>query len=112
MELSRLNQYQVMWLMVFFDLPTKRKKDQRIASAFRKTLMSDGFQMFQFSIYIRHCPSRENAEVHRKRVKQMIPKFGHVGILQITDKQFGMMEIFYGEKKVEKEIGCYQLEMF
>ena len=112
MKLSRLNQYQIMWIMVFFDLPTETKKDRKIASAFRNTLKKDGFQMFQFSMYIRHCPSRENAAVHIKRVKMMMPKLGHVGILQITDKQFGMMEIFYGSRPVEKEIGSYQLEMF
>ena len=27
--------------------------------------------MFQFSIYLRHCPSIENAEVHIKRVKKI-----------------------------------------
>ena len=57
-----------MWLMVFFDLPTDTKKERKVASLFRQNLLKDGFTMFQFSIYIRHCGSKENMEVHIKRV--------------------------------------------
>ena len=36
-----LNAYRVMWLFVFFDLPTETKKDRRNASLFRKKLLQD-----------------------------------------------------------------------
>jgi CRISPR-associated protein Cas2 len=111
-ELSRLNQYRIMWVMVFFDLPTDTKKDRRQASLFRKKLIEDGFSMFQFSIYVRHCPSKENAEVHIKRVKSFLPPNGHVGIMQITDKQFGMIELFYQKKEAEKPPIHQQLSLF
>jgi CRISPR-associated protein Cas2 len=68
--------------------------------------------MFQFSIYLRHCPSRENSEVHIKRVKKLLPEKGHIGILSITDKQFGDMEIFYGKKVAEAKKPIQQLQMF
>ena len=84
-----------MWLMVLFDLPTETKRDIRAYSVFRKNLMKDGFTMFQFSIYIRHCASMENAEMHIKRVKSFLPEFGKVGIICITDKQFGNIELFF-----------------
>ena len=109
---SRYNQYRIMWVLVFFDLPTETKKERRAASLFRKQLLNDGFTMFQFSIYMRHCPSRENAEVHTKRVKSNLPKLGKVGILQITDKQFGMMELFLAQKATEIEQPTQQLELF
>ncbi len=113
MELSsRLNQYRVMWVLVFFDLPTETKKERKVASDFRKKLITDGFTMFQFSIYLRHCPSAENAEVHIKRVKNALPEKGYIGILCITDKQFGNMDIFYGKKEEEKQVGWQQLELF
>jgi CRISPR-associated protein Cas2 len=101
-----------MWVLVFFDLPTETKTERKIYARFRKDLMGDGFTMFQFSIYMRHCPSRENAEVHIRRVKNLLPEKGHVGIMCITDKQFGMMEIFYGRKVAEKETPLQQLELF
>ncbi len=111
-NLESLNQYRIMWVLVFFDLPTETKKDRKQAGLFRKRLISDGFAMFQFSIYLRHCPSRENAQVHIKRVKSFLPPNGHVGILNITDKQFGMIELFYGKKETEKPDTPQQLELF
>ena len=74
--------------------------------------MGDGFSMFQFSIYVRHCPSRENADVHIRRVKNILPEKGHVGILTVTDKQFGSMELFYGQKETDLPKTPQQLEMF
>jgi CRISPR-associated protein Cas2 len=107
-----LNAYQIMWILVFFDLPTETKKDRKRYVRFRDDLLNDGFGMFQFSIYIRHCSSRENAEVHIKRVKKSLPEHGHVCILCITDKQFGQMEIFFGKKEVESLNVPQQLELF
>ena len=101
-----------MWVLVFFDLPTETKTDRKVAAKFRKNLLDDGFAMFQFSIYMRFCPSRENATVHIKRTKNALPKKGKVGIMQITDKQFGMMEVFYGQKEVETEPPNQQLQLF
>lgn len=101
-----------MWVLVLFDLPTETKKERKVYSKFRKDLIQDGFTMFQFSIYLRHCPSRENAEVHIKRVKNMLPEKGQIGILSITDKQFGSMELFYGKKEKEVHTPYQQLELF
>lgn len=110
--IERLNAYRTMWILVFFDLPTETRLERKAASGFRKKLLDDGFNMFQFSIYTRFCPSRENAAVHIKRTKINLPKKGKVCIMQITDKQFGMMELFHGEKEVEKQTGHQQLELF
>ncbi len=101
-----------MWVLVFFDLPTETAKERKVAAAFRKNIMKDGFQMFQFSIYLRHCASRENADVHIARVKKLLPEKGDVGIMCITDKQFGMMEIFHGQKITTANTPIQQLEMF
>jgi CRISPR-associated protein Cas2 len=101
-----------MWVMVFFDLPTDTRKDRKIATKFRKNLLDDGFAMFQFSIYARFCASRENAEVHIKRVKQNLPPKGKVCIMHITDRQFGMMEIFHGKEPKATERPSQQLELF
>lgn len=101
-----------MWILVFFDLPTETKRERKAASDFRKKLLVDGFTMFQFSIYVRHCASRENAEVHIKRVKDMLPAKGYVGILNITDKQFSSMDIFIGKVETHTQPEGQQLELF
>jgi CRISPR-associated protein Cas2 len=112
MSLDRLNQYRILWVLVFFDLPTETRLERKVAASFRKKIMADGFVMFQFSIYLRHCSSRENADVHTKRVKKLLPEKGHIGILTITDKQFGDMEIFFGKKEAPKAPVAQQLELF
>lgn len=109
---DRFNEYRIMWVLVFFDLPTETKKDKKAYAQFRKKLQQDGFTMFQFSIYVRHCTSKENAEVHVKRVKSVLPEYGKVGILCITDKQFGAIELFYGQKITELPAIGQQLELF
>ena len=71
---SRLNQYRSMWVLVLFDLPTETRKERQAATRFRKNLLDDGFTMFQFSIYLRFCASRENATVHIRRTKATFPR--------------------------------------
>ncbi len=111
-RLSNLNQYKIMWIFVLFDLPTTSKKERKIYHDFREKLKNDGFRMFQFSIYLRHCASKENAAVHKKRLKSWLPPHGKVAFLTITDRQFGLMELFFGPKKVENPNAPRQLELF
>jgi|688.fasta_scaffold252878_1 hypothetical protein len=52
---------------------------------------------------------------HAKGIDKMLNNTVHVednSIMCITDKQFGMMEIFYGRKVAEKETPLQQLELF
>ena len=110
--MDRFSEYRVMWVLVFFDLPTDTKKKRKAYSDFPNRLISDGFIMFQFSIYIRHCASAESAKVHSKRVKSILPPLGQVGVLTITDKQFASMELFTEKKPFEPPKEFVQLELF
>ena len=110
--MDRFSEYRIMWILVFFDLPTETKKDKKEYMLFRKRLQHDGFTMFQFSIYVRHCASVENAEVHIKRVKSFLPEYGKVGIMCITDKQFGNIDLSYGKKPLPPNAPGQQLELF
>jgi len=107
-----LNAYRIMWLFVFFDLPTETKKDRRNAGLFRKELLKDGFTMMQYSVYTRHCASSESADVHEKRIHKQLPPLGKVSVLRITDKQFGNIMNFWGHDEVPKEPQPMQLELF
>ena len=116
----RLNAYHIMWLFVFFDLPVSTKKEMKAAALFRKNLEKDGSSMMQFSVYIRHCASRESLDVHEKRVKALLPETGKVSILSVTDKQYGDIYNFWGKPKsikkskiTQKVLGApIQLEFF
>lgn len=110
--LDRLNEYRIMWIMVYFDLPVVETKERKAATKFRTEMMRDGFTMFQYSMYMRHCFSSENADVHIKRIQELLPDKGHVVIAKITDKQFGDMKIFHCRERKERKANPMQLEMF
>lgn len=112
MSENRINAYHVMWLFVFFDLPVTTKKERKDATQFRKSLEKDGFSMMQFSVYVRHCASKENMDVHIKRVQFAVPQTGLVSILSVTDKQFSEIRNFYGKVERAKLAVPQQLELF
>ena len=112
MKHERLNAYRIMWLFVSFDLPVTTKTKRRRASSFRKKLKKDGFTMMQYSVYTRHCASRQSMNVHIKRVKDFVPPEGHVSIFSITDKQYSNIINFWGKKTEPMDKPPPQLEMF
>ena len=109
---GRAQQYRTMWVFVSFDLPVQTEKQRRDYTRFRNGLIKDGFVMQQYSLYIRHCGSRENAEVHQERVRKSLPPVGKVMMYLITDRQWGLVETFFGPKAEWKRDSPGQLIMF
>ncbi len=101
-----------MWLLVFLDLPVTTKKLQKNAAKFRKQLLNDGFVMTQYSVYSRHCPSLQKAEMHIGRIKTYVPEYGAVSIMTITDKQYGNIMNFWGAKAKHIPKTPMQLELW
>lgn len=101
-----------MWLFVFFDLPFDDKNLRRAYAQFRTKLLKDGFKMYQFSVYMRHCPSLENCTVHENRVGTYLPSDGFISIIKITDRQFGNIKNFYGKTISPSLKSPNQLEIF
>lgn len=104
--------YRCMWLVAMFDLPVDTKAARKAYAQFRKALLRDGFARMQFSVYIRHCASEENADVHVQRVQSYLPDDGEVRVLTITDKQFERMRVFWGKMRKPPEQAPRQLELF
>jgi len=77
-----------MWLMVMFDLPVGQKHERKAAHDFRMTLLDLGFEMSQFSVYVRFFGSDARIEPCCKKVAAALPGGGKVHILQFTDKQY------------------------
>jgi CRISPR-associated protein Cas2 len=95
-----------------FDLPVDTKAARRAYADFRSLLLSNGFEMLQFSVYARYCRSEDVAETHRRRIKGDLPDDGEIRVLGITDKQFGAMQIFLGKMRRPPEREPRQLEFF
>ncbi len=109
---QRVSSYQLMWILIMFDLPTETKLQRKRYSEFRKSLIQDGFTMFQFSIYVRNCASRENTKVHIDRIKNLLPEEGKICIITITERQFNEILLFEGMKKTPPLPDAIQLELF
>ena len=93
---QQLSGYQIMWVWVLFDLPVGTKAERKRATGFRKYLLDLGFEMVQFSVYLRHAWSREKAESYARQVGESVPRTGHVQILFFPDKQYAQSQIFRG----------------
>lgn len=109
MDLSR---YRWMWVIAMFDLPVHDKDARRRYAQFRKKLLKAGFNRLQYSVYVRHAASRENAEVYIHRVEMAVPDEGEVRVLTLTDKQYERMYIFWGKARQRPEPPPAQLELF
>jgi len=101
-----------MWVVAMFDLPVDTKKARREYTIFRKKLLKGGFTRMQYSVYMRHCASEENAAVHVQRVERSVPPDGEVRIITITDKQFERMRVFWGKVRKMPELAPSQLQLF
>ena len=69
-----LSGYRLMWMLVMFDLPVMTKEERKAATDFRNALLDLGFEMSQFSVYLRLCTSSSQVDKYSKYVEQCLPK--------------------------------------
>lgn len=95
-----------------FDLPVVEKAERKAATDFRNTLLELGFEMSQFSVYMRLCTSAAQVETYSKRVEAALPEGGKVNILQFTDKQYERIVSFRGKAKQPAKKSPDQFDLF
>ena len=98
-----LSGYRMMWLIVLFDLPVGTNAQRRAATRFRNELLEEGFEMSQFSVYVRFCASQNVAQTLMRKIAASIPQDGRVHIVPITDKQYEKIWTFRGRRQVAQE---------
>lgn len=101
-----------MWMIVVFDLPVGSKIEQRRATRFRNLLLDEGFFMKQFSVYLRHCPSRSHADALADRLGKQTPAEGDISIMFFTDKQYGLTRNYAGRAARHTEEKPSQFTLF
>ncbi len=101
-----------MWMVVMFDLPVVEKVERKAATDFRNTLLDLGFDMSQFSVYMRFCTSAAQVDTCCKRVEAALPEGGKVNILQFTDKQYERIVSFHGKAKQPANKTPDQFDLF
>lgn len=96
--------YVAVRVICIFDLPTITENDKRAYRDFRKFLIKNGFEMLQYSVYIRTCPNRSFANKFNQKIRQNSPRKGDIKLLMITEKQFEDMISIICEDKERHEI--------
>jgi CRISPR-associated protein Cas2 len=107
-----LSGYRIMWLVVLFDLPVGTKKERKAASGFRLRLLDLGFEMTQFSVYLRFCAGKEQAEAYERKIEQFMPASGKIHIMTITDKQYENIRTYRGRKREPSSESPSQFALF
>jgi CRISPR-associated protein Cas2 len=107
-----LSGYRIMWLVVLFDLPVGTKKERKAASGFRLKLLDLGFEMTQFSVYLRYCAGKEQAESYERKIERFMPASGKVHIMAITDKQYENIRTYRGRKREQSPENPNQFFLF
>ena len=107
-----LSGYRLMWVVVMFDLPVVEKVERKAATDFRKALLDMGFEMAQFSVYMRFCTSQAKIDTYCKRVEGALPEGGKVNILIFTDKQYERIVSYLGKARQPAQKSPDQFNLF
>lgn len=107
-----LSGYRLMWIVVMFDLPVVEKVERKAATDFRNALLDMGFEMSQFSVYMRFCSSQAQIDTYCTTVEKCLPVGGKVNILQFTDKQYERIITFSGKTKQPANKSPDQFSLF
>ena len=98
-EPAALSGYRIMWVFVLFDLPVGTKRERKAATKFRHSLLDLGFEMSQFSVYLKFCAGKEQAEALARQVELEMAPSGKVHLVQITDRQYENIRTYRGRKR-------------
>ncbi len=90
--------YQIMRLMIMFDLPVETAKQRKQYRQFRKSLINEGFLMIQYSVYVRVCVTKKSATLMENRIKTFLPENGTIQVLTLTEKQYNDMHFLVGDR--------------
>ena len=104
--------YQIIWVMVLFDLPTSTKLERKNASKFRMHLEDLGFRRVQFSVYEKFAGVKYRTETIINSVKEKLPLGGDVRLMYFTDKQYADQVILTNLVPRKRKIDENQLMLF
>jgi CRISPR-associated protein Cas2 len=93
-----------MRIFVFFDLPTDTAEDLKNYRIFRKNLFKLGYTMMQYSIYQKSINVQTKREREEKKIISILPKYGDVRFMCVTEHQYQDIKILRGEKSIVEKV--------
>jgi len=110
--LSVLSGYRLMWMLVTFDLPVETKRQRAAATKFRNALLDLGFEMNQFSNYMRFCNGKEQFESYLRKIEAILPPWGEIYVFQFTDRQYENIVRFSDQRRRRQQKNPEQIALF
>ncbi|BDV03523.1 MAG: hypothetical protein HPPSJP_2440 [Candidatus Hepatoplasma scabrum] len=89
-------------ILLFYDLPTITKVDQKAMNKFRNDITKLGFIMIQESVYMKHCYNYDWVNRTKLKIKEILPQKGDIRIIIVTNKQYNEIEILKGRKSLQE----------
>ncbi|MDR0752816.1 MAG: CRISPR-associated endonuclease Cas2 [Mycoplasmataceae bacterium] len=93
-----------MRIFIFFDLPTDTTEDKKNYSRFRKELFKLGYTMMQYSVYHKCINVHTKKDREEKKLIEILPKYGDVRMLCVTENQYQDIKLLKGEKTLIEKI--------
>lgn len=90
-----------MRIIIFFDLPMETASDRREYTAFRKTIIRNGFVMMQKSVYSKIALNASMEASIQDMLRKNRPAKGSVQVLTVTEKQFASIKFLVGEYQTD-----------
>lgn len=84
-----------------FDLPVDTNESRKAATDFRFALKDLGFQMAQYSIYMRHATGYAQCKTFTNCVEDRLPDGGLVYVHCLTDRQYERIVRFERRRQLE-----------
>jgi CRISPR-associated protein Cas2 len=111
-SVSQLSGYRLMWMLVTFDIPVETRAQRAAATKFRMHLLDLGFEMSQFSNYMRFCNGKEQFEANIRKIESALPPWGAVYIFQFTDRQYENIVRFSDQRRRRQQKNPEQIALF
>lgn len=109
---THLSGYQLMWMLVTFDLPVETRAQRKAATKFRHDLLDLGFEMSQLSNYLRFCNGKEQFESYVRKIGACLPELGEVYLFQFTDRQYENIVRFSDQGRRPAQKNPEQMALF
>lgn len=92
---------RAMRLIVMFDLPSVTKREMVQYQKWHKFLVRNGFIMMTESVYSRLLINKSVSSATRVLIQKNSPTTGIVQLLEITERQYSMIEYLVGNAQTK-----------
>lgn len=96
MKITSKSNFNLMRVILLYDLPSTTKEDSHYYSLFRKNILKLGYTQIQESIYVKVIQSKTLSNQHIEKLRKIVPPKGSIRAFVLTEKQYESAYILSG----------------